>query len=71
MVKCIFTAEATAQQRQQKGMAAFFFSSLAPAKGYAQKNCARFDGTAVILVRKNERDLERMSKLPRGAGVGG
>ena len=30
----------------------------------------RFDGTAAILVCKSERDLGRVSKLPRGAGVG-
>ena len=30
----------------------------------------RFDGIAVILVCKSERDLGRVSKLPRGAGVG-
>ena len=30
----------------------------------------RFDGTAGILVCKSERDLGRVSKLPRGAGVG-
>ena len=30
----------------------------------------RFDGTAVILVCKSERDLRTVSKLPRGAGVG-
>ena len=29
-----------------------------------------FDGTAAILVCKSERDLGRVSKLPRGAGVG-
>ena len=31
----------------------------------------RSDGTAAILVYKSERDLGRVSKLPRGAGVGG
>ena len=30
----------------------------------------RFDGIAAILVCKSERDLGRVSKLPRGAGVG-
>ena len=30
----------------------------------------RFDGTAAILVCKSERDLRRVSKLPRGAEVG-
>ena len=30
----------------------------------------RFDETAAILVCKSERDLGRVSKLPRGAGVG-
>ena len=30
----------------------------------------RFYGTAAILVCKSERDLGRVSKLPRGAGVG-
>ena len=30
----------------------------------------RFDGTPAILVCKSERDLGRVSKLPRGAGVG-
>ena len=30
----------------------------------------RFDGAATILVCKSERDLGRVSKLPRGAGVG-
>ena len=30
----------------------------------------RFYGTAAILVCKIERDLGRVSKLPRGAGVG-
>ena len=30
----------------------------------------RFDGTAAILVCKSERNLGRVSKLPRGAGVG-
>ena len=30
----------------------------------------RLDGTAAILVRKSDRDLGRVSKLPRGAGVG-
>ena len=30
----------------------------------------RFDGTTSILVCKSERDLGRVSKLPRGAGVG-
>ena len=29
----------------------------------------RFDGTAAILVCKSERDLGRVSKLPRGAGL--
>ena len=29
----------------------------------------RFDGTGAILVCKSERDLGRVSKLPRGAGV--
>ena len=30
----------------------------------------RFDGAAAILVCKSERDLGRVSKLPRGAGEG-
>ena len=30
----------------------------------------RFGGTSAILVCKSERDLGRVSKLPRGAGVG-
>ena len=30
----------------------------------------RFDGTGAILVCKSERDLGRVSKLPRGGGVG-
>ena len=30
----------------------------------------RFDGSAVILVCKSERDPGRVSKLPRGEGVG-
>ena len=30
----------------------------------------RLDGTAAILVCKSERNLGRVSKLPRGAGVG-
>ena len=30
----------------------------------------RFDGTVAILVCKSERDLGRVCKLPRGAGVG-
>ena len=30
----------------------------------------RFDGTATILVCESKRDLGRVSKLPRGAGVG-
>ena len=30
----------------------------------------RFDGTTAILVCKSERDLGKVSKLPRGAGVG-
>ena len=29
----------------------------------------RFDGTGTILVCRSERDLGRVSKLPRGAGV--
>ena len=29
-----------------------------------------FDGTAAIFVYSSERDLGRVSKLPRGAGVG-
>ena len=36
--------------------------------GFSRPVC--FDGTAAILVCKSERDLGRVSKLPRGAGVG-
>ena len=36
--------------------------------GFSRPVC--FDGTAAILVCNSERDLGRVSKLPRGAGVG-
>ena len=36
--------------------------------GFSRPVC--FDGAAAILVCKSERDLGRVSKLPRGAGVG-
>ena len=39
MVKCIFTTKATAQQYRIEPNGSVF-NSLAPANGYAQKNCA-------------------------------
>ena len=36
--------------------------------GFSRPVC--FDGAAAILVCKSEPDLGRVSKLPRGAGVG-
>ena len=36
--------------------------------GFSRPGC--FGGAAAILVCKGERDLGRVSKLPRGAGVG-
>ena len=59
MVKCIFTTKATVQQYRIEPNGSVF-NSLAPAKGYAQKNCAeRFSalkatpGAFVFHIRSN------------------
>ena len=45
MVKCIFATKATAQQyndnRIEQQSNSSVFTSVAPANGYAQKNCAK------------------------------
>ena len=70
MVKCIFTTKATAQQYRIEPNGSVF-NSLAPANGYAQKNCAERFSALNSAVCRGTKETQRASGGSSFKGRGG